>query len=44
MLSEHESISQWIPSSRGQELFKPENVRFDNPLKRWEKAFSEADR
>ena len=40
---EHESMSQWIPRGWGPELFKPENVRFDNPLKRWEKAFSEVD-
>ena len=41
---EHESLSHWIPRGWGPELFKPENVRFDNPLKRWEKAFTEADR
>jgi|TARA_R110000787_G_C13050194_1_gene406479 hypothetical protein len=28
----------------GPELFKPEKVRFDNPLRRLEKAFTEADR
>ncbi|WP_439102357.1 IS1096 element passenger TnpR family protein [Congregibacter sp.] len=38
---EHDSMRQWIPKGWGPELFKPENVRFDNPLKRWEKAFSE---
>jgi hypothetical protein len=39
---EHESLSQWIPQGWGPELFKPEKVRFDNPLKRWKKAFSAA--
>jgi Plasmid pRiA4b ORF-3-like protein len=41
---EYQSMSQWIPGGWGPELFKPEQVRFDNPLKRWEKAFSEAGR
>ena len=25
-------------------ILKPKKVRFDNPLKRWEKSFTEADR
>ena len=41
---EHESPRRWIPRNWGPELFKPEKVRFDNPLKRWEGAFLEADR
>jgi hypothetical protein len=41
---EHQSTRHWIPKGWGPELFKPEKVRFDNPLKRWETAFSEADR
>jgi len=44
MQPEHESMSQWIPRGWGPEVFKPEKVRFDNPLKRWENAFSDADR
>ena len=38
---EHKSLSHWIPRGWGPELFKPEKVRFDHPLKRWEKAFTE---
>ncbi len=41
---EHESMSHWIPDGWRPELFKPDKVRFDNPLKRWEKAFTAADR
>jgi hypothetical protein len=41
---EHDSMNRWIPRGWGPKLFKPEKVRFDNPLKRWQKAFSEADR
>jgi hypothetical protein len=36
-------MRQWIPKGWGPELFKTEKVRFDNPLKRWEKAFTEED-
>ena len=41
---EYDSMNRWIPRGWGPELFKPEKVRFDNPLKRWQKAFSEAHR
>ncbi len=40
---DYESLSHWIPKGWGPELFKPEKVRFDNPLKRWQNAFSAAD-
>lgn len=43
MRPENQSISQWIPRGWGTALFKPEMVRIGNLLKRWEKAFSEAD-
>jgi len=40
---DYESLSHWITKGWGPELFKPEKVRFDNPLKRWEIAFSAED-
>lgn len=40
---DYESLSHWIPKGWGPELFKPERVHFDNPLKRWQIAFSAAD-
>ena len=37
-------MSKWVPDGWRPELFKAEEVSFDNPLKRWEKAFSAAAR
>ena len=36
---EHESMSRWIPDGWGPEVFKPEDVAFDAPRERWERAF-----
>jgi len=40
---EHQSMSRWIPGGWGPELFKPAEVRFDNPRRRWEQAFLSGD-
>lgn len=40
---EHESMSRWIPDDWGPELFSPDQVRFDNPRRRWEHAFLSED-
>ena len=37
--SEFEALGEWIPPGWGPELFKPENVRFHNPTRRWKRAF-----
>jgi hypothetical protein len=37
--SEHEALGEWIPKGWGPELFKPGKVRFDNPTRRWKRAF-----
>jgi len=36
---DHTSMSRWIPKGWGPELFSPAKVRFDNPRRRWERAF-----
>lgn len=38
---EHQTLSDWIPSGWGPEVFRPEDVRFDNPTRRWKRAFLE---
>lgn len=40
---EHESTLQWIGHSFDPEAFDPAAVKFDDPKKRWKKAF-ERDR
>ncbi len=37
--SEFEALGDWIPPGWGPELFKAKNVRFDNPTRRWKRAF-----
>ena len=37
--SEFEALGQWIPRGWGPELFQAEKVRFDNPTRRWKRAF-----
>ena len=37
--SEFEALGEWIPKGWGPELFRPDKVRFDNPTRRWERAF-----
>ena len=36
---EHEDLMEWIPSGWGPEQFEPARVRFDNPTRRWKRAF-----
>ncbi len=38
---EHQTLSDWIPSGWGPGVFRPEDVRFDNPTRRWKRAFLE---
>ncbi len=38
---EHQTLSDWIPAGWGPEVFRPEDVRFDNPTRRWKRAFLE---
>ncbi len=40
---EHDSMRQWVPKGWGPELIRTNKVRFDNPLKRLELAFTEED-
>jgi len=37
--SEFETLGEWISKGWGPELFRPDKVRFDNPTRRWERAF-----
>lgn len=37
--SDFKSMGEWIPNGWGPELFRPNKVRFDNPMHRWERAF-----
>jgi len=39
---EHDDLTEWIPEGWGPELFKPSRVRFDNPTRRWKRAFEES--
>lgn len=41
--SEFEALGEWIPPGWGPELFRPENVRFDNLARRWKRAFLPED-
>lgn len=36
---EHESMLQWVGGAYDPDDFNPEAVRFDDPGKRWKKAF-----
>jgi hypothetical protein len=36
---EHEAMNQWVQEGWGPELFRADEVRFDNPQRRWEEAF-----
>ena len=38
---EHEDLKEWIPSGWGPEQFEPSRVHFDNPTRRWKRAFEE---
>ena len=38
---EHEELKAWIPNGWGPEEFTPSRVRFDNPTRRWKRAFEE---
>ena len=37
--SEYETLSEWVPEGWGPELFKPADVKFDSPTRRWNRAF-----
>ena len=36
---EHEAMLQWAGGNFDPEIFDPATVKFDNPKKRWKKAF-----
>ena len=38
---EYDAMNEWLPAGWGPELFKPEQVRFDNPTRRWRFAFAD---
>ena len=38
---EHEELKEWIPRGWGPEQFEPSRVHFDNPTRRWKRAFEE---
>jgi hypothetical protein len=38
---EHESMLQWSGGDYDAEVFTPDAVTFDDPKKRWKKAFEE---
>jgi hypothetical protein len=40
---EYESYGEWIPEGWGPELFRPADVRFQNPTRRWKRIFSNDD-
>ena len=36
---EHERMLEWVGGKYAPEEFDPRKIKFDNPSKRWEKAF-----
>ena len=41
--SEYEALSEWVPEGWGPELFRTTDVKFDNPTRRWKRAFESID-
>ena len=36
---DYKTLSEWVPEGWGPELFRPADVKFDNPTRRWKRAF-----